>query len=171
MCGDIGTPGTNVYRGVLLDASEKFDKVFVIAESRMLHGTTVQALIRIDGVCSERPDVLIHMHNRSYNLDGYRPGYHVMVRSGRRMRSRDEIHRRFSMYRRFHHGVQTPSRNGLHWLTGALEQCTRDRERRSTCDPSSVVLCRTRSPPIYVSSWVLPSRLVLWSHTFVVIKS
>jgi hypothetical protein len=50
----------------------KFDKVFVVAVTEC-YGTTVQeALTRIDGVCSERPDVLIHMHNRSYNLDGYR---------------------------------------------------------------------------------------------------
>jgi hypothetical protein len=47
---NIGTPGTKSMRE-FLDASEKFDKVFVIAGVEDA-GTTVQALM--DGVCSER---------------------------------------------------------------------------------------------------------------------
>jgi hypothetical protein len=114
VCGDIGTPGTNVYREFYW-MLRKFDKVFVVAVTECC-GTTVQeALIRIDGVCSERPDVLIHMHNRSYNLDGYRILGTTLWsdREEDRIPGYREIHRRFrciddfttATYRRHHETV------------------------------------------------------------------
>jgi phosphoribosyl 1,2-cyclic phosphodiesterase len=134
---------------VLLDASEKFDKVFVIAGNHECYGTTVQeALIRIDGVCSERPDVLIHMHNRSYNLDGYRILGTTLWSDLEKMnrdiakfiadfRCIDDF--TTATYRRHHE-------TDLHWLTGALEQCTRDRKEAIVLTHHAPTFVKTSDP-------------------------
>lgn len=133
LCGDIGTPSTEVYRDFLLDAADKFAKVFIVAGNHEFYGTSVkEALSCIDGVCSERSDKLIHLHNKAYDLDGYRiVGTTLWSDLGEEDEVRDIVTfiadfrciDKFTSdtYRRHHE-------TDLHWLSGALEQCTRDRK-------------------------------------------
>lgn len=148
LCGDIGTPGTPVYRDFLLDASRKFDKVFVIAGNHECYGTSVsEALSRIDCICDEKPDTLIHMHNRSYDLEGYRIlGTILWSDLGEEDDARD-ISACVSDFRcindfsiasyRHHHD------NDLRWLTGALKKCVHD-------DKEAIVL--THHAPTFVNT-------------------
>lgn len=73
LCGDIGSPCTQVYVDFLLKAATLFEKVFIIAGNHEHYGSNVQETLKaIDAVCLEAPDVLIHLNKQEYDVGNYR---------------------------------------------------------------------------------------------------
>jgi len=73
LLGDIGMPGTEKYRNLLLTAASKFKKVFVIAGNHEYYkGTYHDQKRRIQEVCNEKSDTLVFMDKTSILVDGVR---------------------------------------------------------------------------------------------------
>ena len=67
LLGDIGVVRESAYRSLLLEAAEKFEKVFVVLGNHEFYGSVYEsAICSVEAICAEKPGKLFLLHRRSH---------------------------------------------------------------------------------------------------------